>query len=108
MANMKMSAENERRHDGNQRADRQHAVLDREPVETGDRIDVDKMRRPRHAKRHHRDQALTAGEHATILRSELGEVRQRVFDRLRRVIDERRWFHRARPFAVENACLPVC
>ena len=81
-------------------ADRKHAVGDREAIETGYPIDVDEMGRPRHAKRHHRDEALTAGEHAAILRAEFSEVRQRVIDRLRRVIGERRWFHRARPLAV--------
>ena len=80
------------------RPDRKHAALDREAIETGDRIDVDEMRRPRHAERHHRDEALTAGEDAAVLRTEFSEVRQRVIDRLRRVVDERRRFHRARPF----------
>src|SRR5580692_1863391 len=75
---------------------RTHAALDREAIETGDRIDVDEMRRPRHAERHHRDEALTAGEDAAVLRTEFSEVRQRVIDRLRRVVDERRRFHRAR------------
>ena len=80
------------------RPDRKHAALDREAIETGDRIDIDEMRRPRHAERHHRDEALTAGEDAAVLRTEFSEVRQRVIDRLRRVVDERRRFHRARPF----------
>ena len=79
------------------RADRKRAALDREAVETGDAIDVDEMRRARHAERHRRDEALTAGEHAPVLRTEFSEVRQRVIDRLRRVVDERRRFHRARP-----------
>jgi len=39
----------------------------------------------------------TTGENAAVLGAELGEVRQRVIDRLRRVIDERRGLHRANP-----------
>ncbi len=55
------------------------------------------MRRPRHAERHHWDQALAAGQDAAIARAELGELRYRVVHGFRRMIDERRGLHRARP-----------
>ena len=74
--------------------DREHVRVDRQTVETGDRVDVDQMRGPRHAKRHHRHETLTAGENAAVERAQLGQLRHHVVDGLWRVIDKRRGFHR--------------
>src|SRR5262249_53277389 len=62
-----------------------------------DPIDVDQMRRARQAKRHDRHQALAAGEHAPVLARYLGKGLDRLFDRLGRVISERRGLHRCSP-----------
>ena len=76
-------------------ADDKLAVRDREAIERRDAIDVDKMRRLGEPERHRRHQALAAGEHASILRRDLGEQRDGFVDGFRRVIAERRRLHRA-------------
>ena len=58
------------------------------PVERLDAVDVDEMRRLRQPERHGRNQALAAGEHAAVVRRNLGQNRNRLIDRLRRVIAE--------------------
>ena len=74
-------------------ADRERVALDREPVEPGDPVDVDEMRRPREAKRHGRDEALAAGENAAVLGRDFCQNRDRLLEGFGRVVDERR--HRA-------------
>ena len=73
---------------------RQRIAFDRKSVETGDIVDVDQMCRPRHAKRHHRHQALPAGEYAAVVRAQFGELGDCLIDSPWRVITKRRRFHR--------------
>ncbi len=75
-------------------ADDKLAVGDREAIERRDAVDVDQMRGLGEPERHGRHQALAAGEHAAVLRRHLGEQRDRLVDRFRRVIAERRRLHR--------------
>ena len=65
------------------------------PVERRDAVDIDEMRRLGEPERHGRHQALAAGEHAAVLGGDLGEERDRLVDGFRRVVAERRRFHRA-------------
>src|SRR5262249_51521367 len=60
-----------------------------------DRVDVDEMRRARETERHAGDEALAAGEDASVLRRKPGEHGDGLIDGARRVIDERRRFHRS-------------
>jgi len=76
------------------RGNLQHIVGDREPFKTFNSIDIDQMRRPRHAKRHHRNEALAAGKNAAVERRELGELIHDLFDGPWSVISERRGLHR--------------
>ena len=75
------------------RRDRKFVPLDSKTIKTGDRIDVDQMRRPRHAERHHRHQTLAAGKDAAVERSQFRQLRYRLVDGFRSVINKRRWFH---------------
>ena len=74
------------------RADLQHAVALGQKVEPGDPVDVDQVRRARQAERHDRRQALSAGQHQSVARRQLGEQLHRVGQSLRAVIGERRRF----------------
>ena len=56
-------------------------------------VDIDQMGGFGEPERHGRHQALTAGEHAAILRGDLGEQRYGFIDRLRRMIAKRRRLH---------------
>ena len=78
-------------------ADAKPLALDGEAPQRLDPIDVDQMCRARQAKRHDRHQALAAGEHAPVLARNLGKGLDRLFDRLGRVISERRGLHRCSP-----------
>ena len=75
-------------------ADRELAVLDGDPVERRDAVDVDQMGRARQPERHGGDQALPARQHAAVLaarpRASSGD---RLVDGLGRVILKRRGFH---------------
>jgi hypothetical protein len=75
------------------RADDELATFDFESVEPGYFVDVDEMRRPRHPERHDRHEALAAGQHAAVLRRDLGQNLQRLIERPRHVADERRGLH---------------
>ncbi len=75
-------------------ADDELAVRDREPVERRDAVDVDQMRRLGEPERHGRHQALAAGQHAAVLRRDLGEQRDGLIDGFRRVVAKRRRLHR--------------
>ena len=75
-------------------ADGERIAGDRQAVERADRVDVDQVRRPRQAERHGRHQALAARQDAPVVGGELFEQRDRLGDRDRRVIDERRGLHR--------------
>ncbi len=66
----------------------------REPVERLDAVDVDEMGGLGEPERHGRDEALAAGEHASVLRGDFGEQRHRLIDGFRRVVAERRRLHR--------------
>ena len=74
---------------------RKSALRDVNPVEPGNPVDVDQVRRARQAKGHDRHQALTAREHPPFLRRQLGEQRDCFRDRRWAVIGEGRGFHRA-------------
>jgi hypothetical protein len=74
--------------------DREHVAIDHEAIETGHRVDIDEVSGARHAKRHHRHEALTAGKNAAIERAEFSQLRHRVVDGFRGVINKRRGFHR--------------
>ena len=77
------------------RADHQAIAVDREPVEPGDFVDVDQMRRLRQPERHDRHEALPARQHAAVLRRDLGQSLQRLIERPRHMADERRGLHAA-------------
>ena len=51
---------------------------DGKPVEPGDGVDVDQMRRPRQAESHDRHQALPARQHPAVLRRQFGEQPHRL------------------------------
>ena len=74
---------------------RSRAIRDFQPVEPGNAVDVDQMRRARQAKGHDRHQALTACEDPPFLRRQFGEQRDCFRDRRGAVIGERRGLHRA-------------
>ncbi len=76
-------------------ADDELAVRHRDAVERRDAVDVDEMRRLGEAKRHGRHQALTAGQHASVLAGDFGEESDRLIDGFRRMIAECRRLHRA-------------
>ena len=78
-------------------ADDELAVGNREPIERGDAVDVDEMRRLGEPKRHGRHQALPAGQHAAVLAGDLRENGDRLVDGFRRVVAKRRRLHRADP-----------
>ena len=67
-------------------ADRELAVRRPRAVELRDAVDVDEMRRPRQPERHDRHEALPAGQHAAVVGRDLRQRRDRLVDRLRRVI----------------------
>jgi hypothetical protein len=73
--------------------DRQDAIGHRQLLKLANAIDVNQMRRSRHAKRHRRYQTLTAGNEATVVGGELAEQPDGLLDCLRRMILERSWFH---------------
>jgi hypothetical protein len=75
------------------RSDRKFAVLDREPVESRHRVDVDKMRREREPQCHRRHEALTAGDDAAVVGRYLREHCHRLVHRVRRVIFKSCGFH---------------
>jgi hypothetical protein len=62
-------------------------------IESLHAVDVDEVRRQREPQRHRRHQALAAGEHAAVLGRDARQGRDRVLDRPRCVILERRRFH---------------
>src|SRR5262245_52608226 len=76
-------------------ADAENTVLDRYPRQFGNAIDVDQMRRLRHAECHDRHQALSASKDTAILRPPLGKQRNGFIHRGRAVVGERGWFHAA-------------
>ena len=78
------------------RADGQQSFRPDELVEAGNLVDVDEMGRPRHAEGHDRHEALPAGQNAAVLRRDLGQNPQRLFERLRHMADEGRGFHAAK------------
>jgi len=55
-------------------ADREFVPSRRHTAEFRDAVDVDEVRGPRQAKRHDRNQALPAGEHAAVVGRNLGQV----------------------------------
>jgi len=63
-------------------------------VERGDAVDVDEMRGLGQPERHGGHEALAAGEHAAVLRRDLGQQRDRFVDGFRRVVAKRRGLHR--------------
>ena len=63
------------------RADGQRLAVARNRVEAGDLVDVDEMRGLRQPERHDRHQALSAGQHAAVLRRDLGQNLQRLVER---------------------------
>src|SRR5581483_3278146 len=71
------------------------AAFDGEPVERGDIIDVDQMGRFRKPERHGRNEALPAGQHAAVVAGDFREQRDRLVDRLRRMVAKRSGLHRA-------------
>jgi hypothetical protein len=77
----------------NARADDQPAIADGERGELFDVIDINEMGGPGEPEGHGRNQALTAGQHAAVLRTKFSESRQRLGERLRRVIAERGGLH---------------
>jgi hypothetical protein len=75
------------------RADHEPAILHGKLAERLDAVDVDEMVRTRQAKRHRRHEALSAGQHAPVVRRMFGQQDERLLDRLRRVILERGGLH---------------
>src|SRR5689334_22555675 len=59
-------------------ADAQDAALDREPVQSGDAVDVDEVRRTRQAQRHGGYQGLPAGQNASLVLCDVGEQGDRI------------------------------
>ena len=78
------------------RADMQRCVLHQKAVEFANAIEVDEMARPSQAERHHRNEALPAGDHAAAPSGKLSEHRYSVIHRARRVIVEWRRLHDSR------------
>ncbi len=76
-------------------ADRELAVRRRDLAQPVDAVDVDQMRRPRQPERHDRHQALAARQHAAIVGRDLRQRRDRLIDRLGRVIAKGGRLHRA-------------
>ena len=76
-------------------ADDEFSVGNRDAIERFDTIDIDEMRRPGEPKRHGWHQALAAGQHASVLSGNLGEVGDGLIHGFRRVVAKRRRFHRA-------------
>ena len=74
-------------------ADAENTILDRNPRQFGNAIDVDQMRWLRHAECHDRHQTLSTREDATILRSPLGKQRNGFINRGRGVVGEGGGFH---------------
>ena len=74
-------------------ADRKLVVLDGEAIQPVYAVDVDEMAGPREAKRHGRYQALSAGQHPSVVGRDVGENRDRFLDGARCVIAEGRGFH---------------
>jgi hypothetical protein len=61
-------------------------------VETGDPVEVDEVPEGRESQRHHRDQALPAGQHLGLV-AVLAEQRDRFAHARRRVVLESSWLH---------------
>ncbi len=83
-----------------QRSDLELAVLQRDPVETGDMIDVDQQRRMGEPHVESRDQALAAGQNARIaaVRAAAAEQLDCMVEGLRPGVGERRRLHANPPF----------
>src|ERR1700689_3901431 len=92
----------------NARGNLQHIVGAREPFEIFDPIDVDQMRRASQAKRHHRNEALSAGKNAAVERRELGELIHDLFDGPWGVVSKRRGLHRTICPVSSNAFPAAC
>src|SRR5690242_14063730 len=73
--------------------DRKRLAVTRDPVETGDFVDVDQMRRLGEAEGHDRNEALAAGQHPPVPRGHLGQNLDRLVERLRHMADEGRGLH---------------
>ena len=71
-----------------------YPIRNRDPPERLDPVDVNQMGGLREAKRHGGHQALPAGQHAAVLRGDLGQDGYGFFDRFRRMIAKRRRLHR--------------
>jgi len=69
-------------------------------------VDVDEMRRPRHAEGHGRHQALPAGEDAAIVGAELGQQGDDIIDGLRNVIAKGGRFHDVAQTDPNSSCPP--
>jgi hypothetical protein len=66
--------------------DREHVVIDCQSIEAGDIVDIDQMRGPRDAERHHRHQALAARQNPPVKRTKFRELGHRLIDGFWRVI----------------------
>ena len=74
-------------------ADAQLAVLDRQPRERLDSVDVDEVRGAGETKGHDRDKALPARQHAPVLGRDLGQGLDRLDNGFGRVVAKRRGLH---------------